>query len=468
MLYTGLRPLVLNVLNVAATSSLQSVITSASIFNWNEAAINDNNTVPNIFTLNYNTVLNHVPTGALSAQYYQIVLTNKAAAAAGQSILFRSNKYTPMVNWLESYSSINKNKNFFGSYTDASSIFQTLRLNVLRDSGINTTYNISSTMIPPLEDPQKSDDDIINGAITNDIPYGASSTELFINNGSASFRISGGSNPQVLGDMFTVTVQGYLPEAASGDGQGFQLNILASTLTLYTALDINDNGEIDFSQSNNVNQNISGLTTEFGLQNMYSELNFKLPYGTSQYMRPAVLTSWTLDRNFHSVPGAPFDMNLNNLFAVGYNLDCFFTIRNNIAAEFDVITIATAATTNPDGTIVNNLVVQANTAPLIIANPNDWARSISSGAGVIVNPGDTLLDRSGLTFKLKSGTTNVVAGDIVRLYVDNTIAANTLEWSVTVANKAPKRYQLSAYDQDRYSVLLDEQLYISNSFNNEN
>jgi hypothetical protein len=161
-------------------------------------------------------------------------------------------------------------------------------------------------------------------------------------------------------------------------------------------------------------------------------------------------------------------MNLNNMFAVGYNLDCFFTIRNNIAAEFDVITIATAATTNPDGTSVNSLVVQANTAPLIIANPNDWARSITTGSGVVVNPSDTLLDRSGLTFKLKSGTTIVKARDIVRLYVENTIAANTLEWSVKVADKAVKNYQLSAYDQDRYSALLDEQLYISNRFNNEN
>jgi hypothetical protein len=468
LLYTGLRPLILNVLNVKSNStSLQSVITSASIFNWNGLDVNDTVTVPNIFT-STNTSVATTLGGSLSAQYYQIVLTNHYAAAQGQSILFRASEYTPNVSWLSKYSSINQNQNFFGSYVNASSLFDTLRLNIGRDSGINTTYNLSSTMRSPLENPQKSDDDIISDAITNDVPYGSSNNLLFINNGSASFTLSGGSNPQNFGDMCTITIQGYLPTLASGNGNGFQLNIQPSTLTLYTALDINDNGEIDFSQNNNVNQNINGLTTEFGLQNMYSELNFKLPYGTSQYLRPAVLTSWTLDRNFHSVPGAPFDMNLNNLFAVGYNLDCFFTIRNNIAAEFDVITIATAATTNPDGTIVNNLVVQANTAPLIIANPNDWARSISLGAGVVVNPGDTLLDRSGLTFKLKSGTTNVVAGDIVRLYVDNTIAANTLEWSVTVANKAPKTYQLSAYDQDRYSALLDEQLYISNSFNNEN
>ena len=471
LLYTGLRPLVLNVLDVKSNStSLQNVITSASTFIWNGLDVDSTatlNRTPNIFT---STALSVATTlgGSLSAQYYQIVLTNASAATQGQHIYFRANEYTPTNLWLspsQSYQSIIQNQNFFGSYVNASSLFDTLRLNVVRDSGINTTYNLSSTMRTPLENPQKSDDDIISDAITNGVPYGSSNNLLFINNGSASFTLSGGDNPQNFGDMCTLTIQGYLPTLASGNGNGFQLNIQPSTLTLYTALDINDNGEIDISQNNNVNQNINGLTTEFGLQNMYSELNFKLPYGTSQYLKPAVLTSWTLDRNFHSVPGAPFDMNLNNLFAVGYNLDCFFTIRNNIAAEFDVITIATAATTNPDGTSVNNLVVQANTAPLIIANPNDWARSISSGAGVVVNPGDTLLDRSGLTFKLKSGTTIVNARDIVRLYVDNTIAANTLEWSVSVAGQAAKTYQLSAYDQDRYSALLDEQLYISNSFN---
>ena len=298
--------------------------------------------------------------------------------------------------------------------------------------------------------------------MANDESYASSNSNLFINSGSASFVISGINNPQTLGDLFTMTIQGYLQQTT-----GFQLNINPSTLTLYTALDINNNGEIDINGAENVDEDIAGLSSTFGLQDMFSELNFKLPFGNTQYVRPAVLTSWNLDRNFHSVLGAPFDMNLNNMFAVGYNLDCFFTIRNNIAAEFDVITIATAATTNPDSPNpnVSSLVVQGNTAPLIIANPNDWARSITTGAGVIINPEDTLLERSGLTFKLKSGTTNVKHGDIVRLYVDNTIAANTLEWSVTVANKAPKTYQLSAYDQDRYSALLDEQLYISNSFN---
>jgi hypothetical protein len=480
LLYTGLRPLVLNVLDVKSNStSLENVFSSASIFNWNETETEntDNNTrIPNIFTVNQTSALNGLPNSTyLAAQYYQIVLTNFAAAQAGKKILFRASQYTPTTSWVKSYSPIEtyKNKNFFGSYVNASSLFETLRLNVGRDGGKNTTYNLSSVMVPPVENPQKSDDAIISGAINNGGSYSSTNPQLVINNGSASFTLSGGSNTQVLGNMCTITIQGYLPTLASGDGNGFQLNIQPSTLTLYTALDINNNGEIDFSQNNNLFNNANSVIASFGLQAMYSELNFKLPYGTSQYLKPAVLTSWNLDRNFHSVPGAPFDMNLNNMFAVGYNLDCFFTIRNNIAAEFDVITIATAATTNLDvpntngtNTPVHNLVVQGNTAPLIIANPNDWARSISSGAGVVVNPSDTLLDRSGLTFKLKSGTTNVKAGDVVRLYVDNTIAANTLEWSVKVADKAAKTYQLSAYDQDRYSALLDQQLYISNNFNN--
>jgi hypothetical protein len=256
LLYTGLRPLILNVLDVASTSNLESVITSSAIFNWNESDANNNVSVQNIFT---STALS-VTTGLgayVSAQYYQVVLTNRSAASSSQSIIFRSNQYTPTKDWVDYFGQLNPNKNFFGSYVDASSLFNTLRLNVVRDSGINTTYNLNSTYRLPIENPQKSDDAIIAGAESNDPTYVSANPNLYINNGSASFIISGGSNPQVLGDLFIITLQGLLPDATSSDGNGFQLNINPSTLTLYTALDTDNDGEIDINQAGNVNQSIA-------------------------------------------------------------------------------------------------------------------------------------------------------------------------------------------------------------------
>ena len=473
LLYTGLRPLVLNVLQVAQSeTTLDDLIGDASIFNWDPIELDDN-----IFTnLERNTVTTFLsPNDYVNRQFYQVVLTNLSAANNNQSIRFRANRYAPTSAWLNRFDlSSNPNRNFFGTYVNASKLLNSLRLNILRESNINTVFSLSSEMRTPLENPQKSDDDIISGAIRNR-PFTASTDNLLINSGSAAFTISGDDekNSDHLGELFTISIQGVLNSYEAGDGAGFRITINPSTLTLYTALDTNNNGEIDTTVNYNINDTVNGISTYFTLNSMFSELNFNLPFGPTQFLKPSVVSTTVLNRQFISVPGAPFDILLNNMWAVGHNLDCFFTIRNNIAAEFDVICIGTRANTNPDGSQVTNLLVDAYTAPLVIANPNEWARSLIEGDGVDTwnqpeNAAGNWGRPSGLTFKLINNTQNVVAGEVVRLYVDNTIANNTLEWNVSVAGNTAKTYQLYSYDQTRYAALLDQQLAITNKFVNEN
>ena len=469
LLYTGLRPLILNILQVANNgSTLEQVMTGGSLFNFAATAVENNTAAINVFTTTSSGV--RTPMGSsVSNQFYQIVLTNSVAAGNNQSFQFRASLYSPTQSWLSTFNSNDQpNRNFFGTYVNSSNLLNSLRLRVSRQSGINTVYDLISVMRSPVENPQKTDNDIIQGAISNS-SFTSNSGALLLNSGSAAFVISGKNNN--LGEMFTVSIQGVIPDFSAGDGAGFTINIQPSNLTLYSALDVNNNGEIDTNVANNINNTVNGITSNFGLNSMFSELNFKLqPNGfpSTQFLKPAVITTTPLNRQFIPVPGAPFDILLNNMFSVGHNLDCFFAIRNTIAAEFDVISIDTRATTNPTGEEVTNLVVNAATAPLVIANPNEWARSLVTGNGVDANQYNNYGNSSGLTFKLKSSTNNVVANQVVRLYVDNTIANNSLEWNVSVAGNTAKTYQLYSYDQDRYAALLDEQLSIRNSFVNQN
>jgi hypothetical protein len=197
---------------------------------------------------------------------------------------------------------------------------------------------------------------------------------------------------------------------------------------------------------------------------MFSEMNIVLPaIGQTSYGLPTVLSSWELTRGFNSIKGCPFDIKLNNRWSVGYNLDCYFTINTATSAQFDVITVSskasTIASTNiPDGGQLTNLEVR-NAAPLYIKNQNDWARSLISDNGQAKKSGAM----SGLTFKLKNAI-NVIAGTIVRLFVNSAIEENVNEWTVTTANTSNKSYQLYSYDQERYAALLDEHLSLNNKF----
>jgi hypothetical protein len=444
LLYTGLRPLVLNVLQVNNTSpKLEQCITSASKFNWNNSDINNANNTFNIFTsLNRSNVATALG-GALSEQYYQVVLTN--ANAAG-SFNYRGLNYSLSNslpnNWFEVNN--NANKNFFGAYQAVSDTFKDLRLNISREGtgAVSTSYNLTSVSTTTYsKNPQATEPNILAGQET-----------LY-----PTLNVSSGS----LGFLFKISILGDLEQYAAGNGQGFTLNILPAQMSIYTAIDANNNGEIDNQKSKNVSNDIFDL---FGLQNMFSEMNIVLPptpaNEATSYRLPTVISSWQLTRDYNNVPipGCPFDIKLNNRWSVGYNLDCYFTIVTATSAQFDVITISTKASTNASSVELTNLEVQS-TAPLMIKRETDWARSLTSENNQSNNYGPL----SGLTFKITS-THYIVAGSIVRLFVDNTIADNTNEWTVNTASSTNKTYQLYSYDQERYAALLDEQLSINNNF----
>jgi hypothetical protein len=451
LLYTGLRPLVLNVLQVGPNGgTLEACITAASKFNWNNSNINNANNTNNIFTnLSTSLVASSLDTNVLSNQFYQVVLTNENAALS--SFNYRSVLYTLSPAWFHDYNqSTNPNRNFFGTYEVDGDMFQDLRLNISRTGtgSVSTRYDLVSSYKGFSQNSQASESVILEGQY-GDITYA--------NNNFKTFSITGASsNQQSLDYLFDISVLGGIGQYLSGDGQGFTLNILPAQMSIYTAIDANNNGEIDNQKSNNVDP-----VSQFGLQNMFSEMNIVLPpanAATTSYRLPTVISSWELTRDFNSapIPGCPFDIKLNNRWSVGYNLDCYFTIAVATSAQFDVITVSTKASTNNPS--LTNLEVRT-TAPLMIKNKNDWARSLISENAQANNYGSL----SGLTFKLNSSK-NVIAGEIVRIFVDNTIADNTNEWTVNSTGSSPRTYRLYAYDQERYAALLDEQLSINNTF----
>lgn len=447
LLYTGLRPLVLNSLTVInSTSTLNNVISAAGLFRWNPTDQNGQITVQNIFTsiASSDSVSNFG--AALSKQLYQVVLTNQNTS---NGFLFRSAQFSPSQAW---YLPNQPNKNFFGSYVSSSEIFQNLTLNIERNTGLTSIPVVAQLDNAKYVNPQLSDDVLktLAQSLTASLQY---------QNAQISYQIHG-----VGGRLFNFNIGG----AINDTQQNFKLYINPSTMTVYVANDSNYNGEIDELSATNIpTLTVNGITSNFGLNNMFSELMFNLPpaiglpFLPNNYRSPTPIASWQLNRNYNSIPGCPFDIQMNNMWAVGYNLDCVFALQNNNCVQFDVITVATKLTTNASGQVLSGLVVN-NTAPLIVKNPTDWARSL-----IQANPVDQYNNgsKSGLAFKISS-TNLIQAGSIVRLFVDNVINNNWLEWNVKTAAlpASGKSFKINLYDQERYAALLDEQLNVVNAF----
>lgn len=435
LLYSGLRPLMLSVLEVANSSSgLEAVVSSAALLQFP-------NSYQNIFT-SINSTDGFKNTGnSISTQNYQIVLTNTTATGG---VLFRSARYAPTLAW---FSSVGNTRNFFGSYVSSSQIFEDLVLTVSRSNNYSTKILVQANLDSVLlANPQLSDNQI--KALQNDTQN---------NNAQTTYNIVGRDADLSIGQLFNMNVLSTLPST-----DGVSLSINPATLTVYAAADSNNNGEIDTNQQT-APLTVNGVTSNFGLQNMFSELMFNLPNLPSttntNVRNPTVVASWTLNRNYNNIPGAPFDIQMNNRWSVGYNLDCLFTLQNNNCAQFDVITIATKLTTNASGAVLNGLVVNP-TLPLIIKNPSDWARALDTTSTI---PWSN--QHSGLTFKLNNQKI-VQAGSVVRLFVDNVISNNWLEWNVKTAANPPqgKSFKINLYDQTNYATLLNEQLNTSNTF----
>jgi hypothetical protein len=451
LLYTGLRPLVMNALTmVNSNTNLETAITSAGLFRWAENDVNGAISIQNIFTSIAPTdSVSNPGAAALAEQNYQIVLTNTSTT---NGFKFRSVKYAPSTGF---YTLNTANRIFLATYLASSIIFQNLRLNVVRQSG-TTSFALKVALgLDKYVNPQLGDDILKNSALPKNDGTFPLQSDLAQN----SYLVSCDENS--LGLLFNLNVNGTLPAGL------FQVDINPATLSVYAANDSNNNGELDeLTASNITTATVNGLTNNFALNNMFSELMFNLPSlpNNSQNVRnPTPVASWELTRDYRAFPGCPFDIQMSNRWSVGYNLDCLFAIQQNNCVQLDVITISTKLTTNASGQTVSGLVVE-NTAPLIVRNPTDWARSLVSE-----NP-NNMGKKSGLSFKLNLTSTEspiIKAGSVVRLFVDNVLQNNWLEWNVKTSAlpAAGKSVKINLYDQERYAELLDEQLNINNSLN---
>ena len=401
LLYTGTRPIIVSTLTMAEGANLTNVIDGAV------------NVSSGMFT---NTSwLTYTESNILS-QTYAVFFTN-AVGAVNRSAVDTNVRSLTVVHTNAYFS--NTGNFYLGAYINSS--------NLLTDNVVTVKYTNGSYSYPfdiskqlSLATPVQADDVLDNGI--NDEIY----TTYVCSN-------------TYLNELFKLALIG------SVSAQPYSINIEPAHMHIYAAIDTNNNDELDNSYN----------TTDpdsFGLDAAFSELLYTLTpvVPNSRLNVPNIVDSWTLDGNFHNIKGSSLDIKMNVKWNIGYNLSNFFTIRQNNAAKFDVITIHTEYNSSMNGKTLTNLVVSP-TKTLIVGNKNNWAHSATPPTN-----GEAL---TGLSFKIKSTVGNVNAGDVVRLFVDNQVAAN----NTLAFNVGAKTYRLSSYDQERYAALLDEQIRYTNN-----
>lgn len=398
LLYTGTRPIVVSTLTMAEGATLTHV--RDNVAKVGNAMFNTSTwfqyTSPNIVK-----------------QTYAVFFTNVNAAAGRLTTNVRSLTISPTSRYFS-----NAGNFYLGSYINTSNILTNNYVNVTYTNGsYKYPFNISKQVL--MINPVQSDDDIINRFDTN--LY----TTYVCNN-------------QELKEIFKIV------QLTTLSKQSYSVTINPASIKIYEAVDANNNGEIDITKAENV-------PLDFGLDAAFSELLYTLtPVTISTKLGvPVFVDSWELDGNFHNIKGSSLDINMNVKWNIGYNLSNFFTIRQNNAAIFDVITIHTEHNSAANGKNLTNLVVSP-TAQLVVGTKNSWAHSPTPVTGGAL---------SGLTFKVNGN--KITAGDTVRLFVDNQVSnMNTLTFKV--GGVGVKTYKLSSYDQDRYAALLDEQIRFTN------
>jgi len=397
LLYTGTRPIVVSALTMAVNSDLSDIQPN-------------NIAIPNKTTMFTNSSWLSYSSSAIRKQTYAVFLTNGLQTGSAN---MRSLKVTPKPKYFT------EDGNFYlGAFINSSDILSNNFVNV---SYTNGSYRYPFTILGSADsvNPVQSINDV-----TNDPDLEVHDTFLCKNT--------------ELNDLFKVTISKSLP------AQLYNISINPATLRIYEAIDSNNNSTLDVNKASGTGTSVDN----FGLNNAFSELLYTLTpvVENSKVNVPKVVDSWVLDRLYHNIKGSSLDINMNVKWNVGYNLGNFFTIQQNMVASFDVITVHTEYNSSANNKNMTNLVVSPATR-LAIGNKNSWASSNSST--------DYL---SGLTFKVNTNK-KIVAGEIVRLFVDNQVLVNnTLAFAV-----GNKTYKLSSYDQERYAALLDEQIRFTNN-----
>ena len=424
LLYTGTRPIGFITYKILADTTLEGFTdTIPTTFSTNTRVFNGSSNGVNSFTGT------GTAPGATYKMFYSVALTNRTSVNAikvrGVSYKFNNNEVFQISTPL---------KYLFGVFRSLSDLLKEMKFNY-KFGTVEGAYTLSTNYIGT--------------------QYATSNFEESTDK-CVTYNVSSANE----GVLFKLKLKGSV-----GDMTNFKVSVNPSKLYIYQALDVNENGELDRNISSVVDNNISGLgasaaLTEgikesFRLGSSFSELLYNLrssPSDKLNYRAPSIVQTIDLNHDYNTIVGSGLDIKLNKKWAIGYNLDCFFTIRNNNVCTFDVISIDTD--TQNTTSSVASLKVQ-NSLPLIVGNKNSWARSKGYT--------DDSNDHCGLTFKLKENV-KIDQGDIVKLFVDNTPLSNNLQVSVNVANKESKSYKLSDYDNETYSRLLDKQIKLKNKF----
>jgi hypothetical protein len=424
ILYTGSRPIGFITYDYKGPSVNLADFMKTNVINFKTSDTKIFNSMTTSDVFQYNTTSNY-------NIYYSVALTN---SNNNGKLNVRGISYDFTKSMYLTSSSIKST--IFGVSRSSLSLLNNLTMKntygVNQTQTINlTTKYVGNSYLPTLGD--------------NDLYSSASNPQSYM-----QFQLSLGNDP-----LFKLQVLGSSP-----DTPNFSINVNPSKLHIYEAIDVNENGELDINKSESLETPIfsydkqTTVSTDFQLTNSFSELLFDLKSAqtSGSYRRPALVQTINLTDEFANITGSGMDIKLNKKWAIGYNLDCFFVIRHNNLATFDIITIETDNQSNINNTNSTSLRVGNNT-PLIIGNSEDWSRKRTNNSNS--------LPYSGLTFKINKDV-KINAGDVVKLFVDNTPLNNTLSLDVVVAGKPSTSYSISDYDQETYARLLDTQVRTNN------
>ena len=406
ILYTGTRVLVLYSAKAAADGTTYADIVD-NVWHFDDAR---SAFVGQSAELVDNTVV--------SEQLYSVVLPNSNKSSVTDFVNFASLKLrtnsdafgiSPILGWA-------------GVYINNSNI-EDLKLTVTKGNGLSTTLDLEVEYSGAgLRDTEATDDEICDN----------------------SPPVHNGYNVSYNGELFfKLGVKAFLD-----DVDNFTYTINPSKVHFYEAHDQNDDNLI------NVDDNEGSILTA----NFLSDVVYNI--SNSAAMNNTIKPSFSYDLDNSSVfangwlpvLGSVLEMKFNNKFSLGYALDCFFVVKNNTFAEFDVYEISqdtNRANENIDNSIPPNTLTAIKRRTQRISNSDKWA----------VSNNTDLEARSGMSFKLSSNAV-VTTGDIVNVYCDNSGNENNkLSWTVTnMENETTTVFSMSSHDDERYAELLNKAL----------
>lgn len=363
-----------------------------------------------------------VNAGIVSEQLYAVVLPNSTRDRATDFVTFASLK----LNTKTSAFDTTPNLGWAGVFINSASFNNKLTLKVTK--GDNTSRSLilaPSPLLKVVRNNEESDDEICDNS-SNPV-RGFNSYSIRLNNVP----------------LFTLGLK-----EDSDFINNFNYEIKPSKVHFYEAYDQNADNIV-----NNVTVNSSALTANFLSDIVYNISNSAAMTNT---IKPSFSydldNSATFNNGWLSVIGSALEMKFNNKFSLGYSLDCYFVVKSNTLAEFDVYEISSdsgRANNNINASIAPYSLTAIKRRVQTISDINNWAVSNNTDTGA----------RSGMSFKLSSSAV-VKQGDVVNIFCDNLYQQdNKLSWQIlNMENNVSRTFSLDYHDDERYAELLNNQL----------